>query len=64
MKKGTDMKPKKSKLSNSKLLALIESCRAHSRQLDSAGSRGEYALSSSLLEQAAAAIEQIMKLES
>ena len=64
MKKGTDMKSKKSKLSNSKLLALIEKCRAHARQLDSAGSRGEYSLSSSLLEQAAIAIEQMMKLES
>jgi len=58
------MKPNKSKLSNSKLLALIENCQRHARQLDSAGSRGEYAISSSLLEQAAAAIEQMMKLKS
>ena len=51
----------KQKLSNRKLLELIAKCRSHARQLDAAGSRGEYSLSSGLLEQAADAIEGMMQ---
>ena len=57
------MNSKAWELSNNKLLDLIAKCGAHARQLDSAGSRGEYSLSSHLLEQAVAAIEGMMQYE-
>jgi hypothetical protein len=55
------MQHKKQKLSNSRLLELITKCRARARQLDSAGSRGEYSVTSGLLEQAANAIQAMMQ---